>query len=105
MIGEALCGVAAGAVVQRVENAEMGNAAMNDMRQVWEHAQLAARKRWSEVDTPTGKIKAMRPPGMPDSFNARMDPIPAVGEHTTAILAQIGYSESEIERLRAAQVI
>ena len=79
--------------------------AMNNMRQVWEHAQLEARKRWAEVDTPNGKILAMRPPGVPESFNARMDPIPSVGEHTDAILAEIGYGESEIARLRTAQVI
>jgi crotonobetainyl-CoA:carnitine CoA-transferase CaiB-like acyl-CoA transferase len=48
---------------------------------------------------------AMRPPGVPDSFNARMDPIPAVGEHTTAILEEIGYSEVEIARLRSTLVI
>ena len=92
-------------VVKRLDDAQIGSAAMNDMRQVWEHAQLAARNRWVEVDTPNGKILAMRPPGMPEEFNARMDSIPAVGEHTEAILAQIGYSRPDIARLKAAQAI
>ncbi len=92
-------------VVKRLDDAQIGSAAMNDMRQVWEHAQLAARNRWVEVDTPNGKILAMRPPGMPDEFNARMDPIPAVGEHTEAILAEIGFSRPDIARLKAAQAI
>ena len=92
-------------VVKRLDDAQIGNAAMNDMRHVWEHAQLEARNRWAEVDTPNGKILAMRPPGVPESFNARMDPIPAVGEHTTAILEEIGYSEVEIARLRTTLVI
>lgn len=92
-------------VVKRLDDAQIGSAAMNDMRQVWEHAQLAARNRWVEVDTPNGKILAMRPPGMPEEFNARMDPIPAVGEHTEAILAEIGYSRPDIARLKAAQAI
>ena len=92
-------------VVKRLDEAQIGNAAMNDMRHVWEHAQLQARERWAEVDTPNGKILAMRPPGVPESFNARMDPIPAIGEHTDAILAEIGYGEAEIARLRTAQVI
>lgn len=92
-------------VVKRLDDAQIGSAAMNDMRQVWEHAQLAARNRWVEVDTPNGKILAMRPPGMPEEFNARMDPIPAVGEHTEAILAEIGFSRPDIARLKAAQAI
>ena len=92
-------------VVKRLDDAQIGSAAMNDMRQVWEHAQLAARNRWVEVDTPNGKILAMRPPGMPEEFNARMDSIPAVGEHTEAILAEIGYGRPDIARLKAAQAI
>lgn len=105
IIVEAFSRFTAEQVVKRLDDAQIGNAAMNDMRQVWEHAQLEARKRWAEVDTPNGRILAMRPPGMPESFNARMDPIPAVGEHTTAILEEIGYSEFEIARLRATRVI
>ncbi len=105
IIVESFSRMSAPEVVKLLDEAQIGNAAMNDMRQVWEHAQLAARKRWADVDTPNGKIKAMRPPGMPESFDPRMDPIPAVGEHTAAILEEIGYGEAEIERLRAAQVI
>jgi itaconate CoA-transferase len=105
IIVESFSKMTAAQVVKRLDDAQIGNAAMNNMRQVWEHAQLEARKRWAEVDTPNGKILAMRPPGVPESFDARMDPIPAVGEHTTAILEEIGYSEFEIARLRAAQTI
>ncbi len=105
IIVESFSRFTAAQVVKRLDDAQIGNSTMNNMRQVWEHAQLEARKRWAEVDTPNGKILAMRPPGVPESFNARMDPIPAVGEHTTAILGEIGYSEFEIARLRGAQVI
>ncbi len=105
IIVAAFAGMTLAQVVKRLDDAQIGNAAMNDMRQVWEHAQLAARDRWAEVDTPNGKILAMRPPGMPADFNARMDPIPALGEHTEAILAEIGYSKSDIARLKAAQAI
>jgi len=105
IIVESFSHLTAAQVVKRLDDAQIGNAAMNNMRQVWEHAQLEARKRWAEVDTPNGTILAMRPPGVPESFDARMDPIPAVGEHTTAILKEIGYSDFEITRLRAAQTI
>jgi itaconate CoA-transferase len=92
-------------VVVRLDDAKIGNAAMNDMQQVWDHAQLKARNRWEEIDTPLGKIKAMLPPGMPDSFEPRMDPVPAVGEHTDAILGELGYSDSDVQRLHDAQTV
>jgi itaconate CoA-transferase len=92
-------------VVARLDDAKIGNAAMNNMEQVWNHAQLKARNRWVDVDAPLGKIKAMLPPGMPASFEPRMDPIPALGEHTDAILGELGYSNADIERLRAAQTV
>ena len=63
------------------------------------------RDRWVDVDTPVGKIKAMLPPGVPDSFEPRMDPIPAIGQHTDAILNELGYDKTVIAGLRAGGVI
>jgi itaconate CoA-transferase len=53
------------------------------------------------VDTPAGKVPALLPPGVPDAYEARMDAVPALGEHTDAILAGIGYDEKAIASLRA----
>ncbi len=92
-------------VVARLDEAKIGNAAMNNMQQVWNHAQLDARNRWTQVDSPVGKIKAMLPPGVPESFEPRMDPIPALGEHTDAILAELGYGEADIQRLHVTNIV
>ncbi|MFN0039918.1 MAG: CaiB/BaiF CoA transferase family protein [Burkholderiales bacterium] len=92
-------------IVRRLDAAQIGNARMNDMQEVWDHAQLEARSRWREVDTPAGKIKAMLPPGVPESFDPRMDPIPGVGQHTDAILGELGYGPVEIARLRADKIV
>ena len=105
IIVEAFSSLTAEQIVRRLDDAQIGNARMNDMREVWEHAQLRARDRWVEVDTPVGKIKAMLPPGVPDSFEPRMDPIPAIGQHTDAILGELGYDKSVIAGLRAGGVI
>jgi len=92
-------------IVERLDRAQIGNARMNDMHEVWGHAQLHARRRQVEVDTPVGPIKAMLPPGVPESFEPRMDPIPAIGQHTDAILAELGYDEAAVARLRTAGVV
>ena len=105
IIVEAFSSLTAEQIVRRLDDAQIGNARMNDMREVWEHAQLRARDRWVEVDTPVGKIKAMLPPGVPDSFEPRMDPIPAIGQHTDAILGELGYAKTAIAELRTGGVI
>ncbi|GAB1215551.1 hypothetical protein ATERTT37_004742 [Aspergillus terreus] len=69
---------------------------VNDMQGVWKHPQLKARGRWTEIDTPAGTVPALLPPGMDASVNfaARMDAVPAVGEHNESILAELGMKES-----------
>lgn len=92
-------------VVARLEVAQIANASLNTMDDVWAHAQLEARDRWVQVDTPAGPIPALRPPGMPDSFDARMDPVPALGQHADAILAELGFAPADIARLRLEEAI
>jgi itaconate CoA-transferase len=92
-------------VVERLEDAGIANAHMNDMHDVWKHPQLAARKRWVEVQTPAGPVPALRPPGVPATLAPRMDPVPALGQHTASILRELGYDSAAIERLRVEKVI
>ncbi len=92
-------------VVERLEEAQIGNAQMNDMHDLWKHAQLAARNRWTQVDSPAGPLPALLPPGAPEDFDIRMDAIPAIGEHTEAILAGLGYSKEDVARLRAESAV
>jgi crotonobetainyl-CoA:carnitine CoA-transferase CaiB-like acyl-CoA transferase len=75
------------------------------MHDVWRHPQLAARGRWTEVGSPAGRLPALLPPGVPDGMPPRMDPIPALGEHTHAILRELGYDDSRIESLRQTGAI
>ncbi|OAP60536.1 hypothetical protein AYL99_05538 [Fonsecaea erecta] len=83
-------------VVRRLEKAGIANAKVNDMQGVWEHEQLAARKRFREVDTEVGPIQAFLPPGMSSDLDARMERIPAVGEHNDKILRELSSSKAKI---------
>jgi len=101
IIVEVFSTLTAAEVVQRLDQAQIGNARMNDMHDLWAHQQLAARHRFVEVDSPVGAIKALLPPGAPDSFEVQLGAIPAIGQHTAGILAELGYDADAIGRLRA----
>ncbi|MDB5874524.1 MAG: CoA-transferase [Ramlibacter sp.] len=92
-------------VVERLDGAGIANARMNSMQEVWEHPQLKARDRWTEVASPVGPLRALLPPGMSRKDDPLMGPVPALGEHTGAILAELGFGKGDIEALRTAQAV
>lgn len=83
-------------VLAKLDKASIANAKVNTMKDVWSHPQLRARGRWTEVDTPVGRIPALAPPGIPVPAEARMDAVPALGEHNGAILAELGFDASKL---------
>lgn len=91
-------------VIERLDRAGIANANMNEMEDVWNHVQFETRNRWREVDTPAGRIPALLPPGGIGS-EPRMNPVPGLGEHSHALLAEIGYSEADIAELHKEKVI
>jgi itaconate CoA-transferase len=92
-------------VIEALEKAQIANARVNEMKDVWAHPQLKARQRWTEVQTPVGALPALLPPATSSAFDARMDPIPAIGEHTLAILKSLGVSDDIIAKLETAHAI
>ena len=87
-------------VVSRLDEAQIANARVNDMHDVWQHPQLRARERWTQVPTPNGLIPALLPPGRTDAYAPRMDGVPGLGQHTQAILEEIGWQPEAIEAMR-----
>ena len=92
-------------VLDRLEQAQIANARVNDMAGLWAHPQLQARNRWREVVSPVGALPALLPPGRHSEFEPRMDPIPKVGEHSGAILRSLGRDDADIARLQANKAI
>jgi len=86
-------------IVRRLEQADIANAKLNSMQEFWNHPQLKARDRWREIGSPAGPLDAMKPPFNLDGFEPRMDAVPALGQHSRAILSELGFSSAEIEKL------
>ena len=105
LIVEAFAALTAPQVTARLDAARIANARVNTMHEVWEHPQLAARDRWREVDTAVGPVPALLPPGVGGADKPRMDPVPDLGEHTDAILGELGYDPRQIRELHAAGVV
>jgi itaconate CoA-transferase len=93
LIVQAFSSLTTAQVEQRLDDAQIANARMNDMAGVWAHPQLKARERWRSVGSPAGEIPALLPPGRNSSFEYRMDPVPAVGEHNEKIFAELGIAK------------
>ncbi len=84
-------------VIEKLEEAGVANARLRSVREFLDHPQLRARDRWHEVGSPAGPLHALLPPGLPADAEPGMAPIPEVGEHTAAILEELGYDESALQ--------
>ena len=106
MIVDTFATMTAAEVLARLDEAQIANAQVNTMAEVWQHPQLAARGRWREVDTAAGRVPALLPPGSwDDGDGPRLDAVPTLGQHTDAILRELGLDASAIASLRAAEAL
>jgi len=92
-------------VIERLDAADIANARLNDMHEFWGHPQVAARSRMTKVGTSAGDIDMLKPPFNLSGMEPKMEPIPALGQHTRPLLAELGYAEQEIERFAREGVI
>jgi itaconate CoA-transferase len=105
ILATALSNLTTAEVEARLETAGIANARLRTVQEFIDHPQLTARDRWQQVDTPAGPIRALVPPIALNGAPTRMDPIPDTGQHTDAILRELGYGDAQIERLRADGVV
>lgn len=91
--------------VERLDAAGIANGRLNDMDGVWNHEQLRARGRWAPVGTERGVVEALLPPVNIGGVEPVMGDVPALGQHTEAVLTELGYGAADIAALRAAAAI
>ncbi|MFJ4841541.1 CaiB/BaiF CoA transferase family protein [Streptomyces sp. NPDC088746] len=91
-----------GEVMELLDAIGIANAPVNDVKQFLEHPVLSGRDRWREVSVPGGEtMSALLPPVDLAGTTPRMGAVPAVGEHTEPILAELGLTSARIDALRA----
>jgi itaconate CoA-transferase len=105
IIAQAFSSQSREAVMARLDAAGIANAGVNAMADIWAHPQLQARGRFAEMGSPVGLLPTLLPPGRTDAYAPRLDPVPDLGEHTDAILTELGYGPGEIETLRVEKVV
>ena len=87
-------------IQKTADAAGIGNSRYNLPSEVVAHPQLQARDRWRPVDTPNGQISALLPPPVITGFEQPMGAVPGLGEHTDAVLAELGLSDDDVAALR-----
>jgi len=93
------------AIVERLESAGIAWARMNTVGEFLQHPQLTSRGRWREIGSPAGPLRAMLPPAGLEGIEPVMGAVPALGQHTEAILEELGVARDTIASWRSEGAI
>jgi itaconate CoA-transferase len=92
-------------IISRLEAAQIANARLNTVQEFVEHPQLKARERWSTVGSPVGPVPALLPPVEMENVEPVMNEVPALGQQTDAILAELGFDSETMAGWRREKMI
>jgi formyl-CoA transferase len=92
-------------VAELLDRLRIANAPINEVADFLDHPVLRERDRWREVQAPGGPFAALLPPIALSGTEPVMGDVPDVGQHTDALLAELGHDAAEIARLRDAGVV
>jgi itaconate CoA-transferase len=104
-IEERFSGLTSLQVVELLDANGIANGRLNDAQDVWDHPQLAARDRWREVQTEHGPYRGLLPPFTFTDIEMGMGPVPALGQHTDSVLAELGYGPDDISAMHASGAV
>ncbi len=92
-------------VIERLEGAGIACARMNTMQEFVAHAQHVERGRWTSVGSPVGPLQMLLPPVGLHDVAPHMGPVPALGEHTAAILGELGIDVETMAEWRSRGIL
>jgi itaconate CoA-transferase len=99
-IESAFAGQTTSAVIERLESVRIACGHMNSVGEFLEHPQLTGRDCWREIGSPAGPLRAMIPPVRMESVEPSMGDVPSLGQHTDAILEELGVARDTIAAWR-----
>ncbi|MFF3867702.1 CaiB/BaiF CoA transferase family protein [Micromonospora sp. NPDC001898] len=91
-------------ITARLDRAGIANATVNTVTDFLDHVQLTARNRWTNVATPAGEVRTLLPPVTSEQIDVRVDPVPALGQHTRTVLAEFEFTDDEIAQMSTDEV-
>ena len=101
-LGPAFAGLDTSLAVGRLRSAGVMCAESRHIMDAHDEPQAAACGLSVEAETPIGPVRQMGPPfRFTATPAAELRPAPGLGEHTSEVLGEIGYSSEKIARLRA----
>ena len=94
---DAVCeGLSLDEIIRRLEAAGIAYSRMNSVAEFITHPQLTSRGRWTDIDSEAGPLRALRPPVDMEGVEPVMGAVPALGQHTQAILDELGFDRGTI---------
>lgn len=95
VVGDRVAQLDANQVDDLLEEARIAHAGVRSVTDFLQHPALVGRQRWQPVATPGGPVDVLLPPYAADAGSVRLDPVPALGEHTDAVLSELGFDDAE----------
>jgi itaconate CoA-transferase len=105
LIASVFAALSAAQVLDRLEGADIACARRNSVQGFIDHPQLAERQCWRTVDSPIGAVRALRPPVRMDAVEPIMGPVPSLGQHSQAILEELGFDADTIAAWQKEQMV
>src|SRR5262245_10955844 len=105
VIEETFAALKAEEIEAKLEGAQIAHARMNSVREVIDHPQLTARSRWTEIGSEAGPLRALPPPVAIEGVDPVMGAVPALGQHTSAILQELGFTDDAVAKWKRERVI
>ncbi|WP_016881241.1 MULTISPECIES: CaiB/BaiF CoA transferase family protein [unclassified Rhodococcus (in: high G+C Gram-positive bacteria)] len=87
----------AGELTELLDQIGIACARVNDLAVVAEHPQLVERGRWVETPTPVGPVPTLRQVITERGKEYPVRPVPALGQHSRQLLAELGHDEKKID--------